>query len=149
VSASRPSIDCDGSTESQVIADLRDNPFLRLPRSARGGRLTLESALWQLEAEHAEEGGTMQVEPDGRRIPELAGDDGRVKGGKLVEAHHGRDLEAGARAGRDRRHVRPRAGHGGDEAYHQVGAVLVVARDDEGRAPLVAGEIGEREAALS
>jgi len=38
VSASRPSIDCDGSTGSQVIADLRDNPFLRLPRSAGGGR---------------------------------------------------------------------------------------------------------------
>jgi len=38
VSASRPSIDCDGSTGSQVINDLRDNPFLRLPRSAGGGR---------------------------------------------------------------------------------------------------------------
>ncbi len=77
----------------------------------------------------------MQVEPDSRRVSELAGDNGRVEGGELVEAHHGRDLEAGAGAG-----------HGGDEAYHQIGATVVIARDDEGRAPLVAGEIGEREA---
>jgi len=88
----------------------------------------------------------MQVEPDGRRVSEPAGDDGQVEGGELVEAHHGRELEAGVGAGRDRRHVRPGAGHGGDETYHQIGATLVVARDDEGRAPLVAGEIGEREA---
>lgn len=66
MSASHHSIDCDGGTGGQVIADLRDNPFpdalyptgvggiigmvggLRLERWApsrrNGGRLTLESA---------------------------------------------------------------------------------------------------------
>ena len=88
----------------------------------------------------------MQVEPGGRSVPELARDNGRIKGGQLIEADHGRDLEAGAGAGRDRRRVRPRAGHGGDEAHHQIGAAQVVARDDEGRTALVAGQVGEREA---
>lgn len=33
----------------------------------------------------------VRVEPSGRGIAELAGDDGRIKGGDLVEADHGRN----------------------------------------------------------
>ena len=52
MSASHPSIDCDGGTGGQVIADPRDNPFpeCTLPRQGGrhhqyGGRHTSESAL--------------------------------------------------------------------------------------------------------
>ena len=38
MSASHPSIDCDGGTGGQVIADPRDNPFHQCPLPARGGR---------------------------------------------------------------------------------------------------------------
>jgi hypothetical protein len=53
--------------------------------------------LQRLEAEHAEENRAVRVEPGGWDIPELAGDDGRVEHGELVEARHGRNLEASSR----------------------------------------------------
>ena len=52
-------------------------------------------------------------------------------------------FRTGAEAWSDWRHVRPCAGCRGDEADDQVGAPLVVARDDQGWAAFVAGQVGE------
>src|SRR5271157_3381406 len=45
--------------------------------------------------------------------------------------YHGRDLEPGPGLSGDRRHVEAAARDRGDEAYHRIGAPVVVARDHE------------------
>jgi hypothetical protein len=55
VSASRPSIDYDGGTRGQVIADLRDIPFPGCPLPPPGGRDALESASARFRRKHVAE----------------------------------------------------------------------------------------------
>lgn len=87
----------------------------------------VSGAAMAAQAEYPEESSAMQVEPGGWGITKLAGDDGRIEGGELVEAHNGRHFQASAGARLNCRHVRPRAGHGRDEAYDQISPAVVVA----------------------
>ena len=74
MSASHPSIDCDGSTGRQVIADPRDNPFPGCPYSAGVGDIVrtvggLKSEWW---APSDQNGGRLQIGIGGRLTSEFA-----------------------------------------------------------------------------
>jgi len=102
-------------------------------------------ALERVKPEDAQEGLSMDGEPFCRRLTEFAGDNQAVERGDFVEADHRRHLESRAREGAEGRHVGTGARHRGDEADHEIGPAVVVARYDEGGAPLVPGEVGEGE----
>ena len=87
----------------------------------------------------------MGGEPLGRCLTESSGDNRAVERRELVEADHRRHLDSRARDGAEGRRKRACAGHRGDEADHETGPAVVVPRYDQGKAPLVPGQIGERE----
>jgi hypothetical protein len=106
---------------------------------------TVQPGLECVKPKDADEGLSMGGEPLSRRLAQFTGDNRAIERGELVEANHRRHLESCARDGAEGRHVRTGAQHRGDEADHEIGPAVVIARHHEGRAPLVPGKVGEGE----
>jgi hypothetical protein len=81
------------------------------------------------------------VQPIGRRRTDLAGKDRTVKRGQLVEPHERRDFQAGPGSRGNGNHIGTAAR---DEGGDEIGTAVIVARDHQSGAPLVARQVGER-----
>ena len=86
----------------------------------------------------------MRVQPIGRRRTDLAGNDGVVERGQLVEAHERRKFQPGLGGRGDGSQVGAAALNRRDEADDEIGTAVITARDHQSRAALVALEVGER-----
>jgi hypothetical protein len=96
------------------------------------------------ETKHPEEDRPVRVQPISRRRTDLAGNDGAVERGQLVEAHERGKFQAGLGGRGDGSHVGAAALNRRDEADDEIGTAVIVARDHQSRAALVAREVGER-----
>ena len=84
------------------MADSASGAPANQPRQRSGGE---RHGLGLAETKHPEEDRPMRVQPIGRRRTDLAGNDGAVKRGQLVETHERGKFQAGPGGRGDGSHV--------------------------------------------